>query len=75
MINGNAFGAGGRVGLGKEAGTYGWGGAAGTIAQVDLGRGLRNTLMVQLMPPEGLPFLAEYRAAMLADLAAAHLNT
>jgi CubicO group peptidase (beta-lactamase class C family) len=43
------FGAGGRVGLGDRAGTYGWGGAAGTIGAVDRVRKLRMTGMTQVL--------------------------
>lgn len=42
------FGAGGRVGLGERAGTYGWGGAAGTVGAVDRIRKLRVTGMTQV---------------------------
>jgi CubicO group peptidase (beta-lactamase class C family) len=43
------FGAGGRVGLGDRAGTYGWGGAAGTVGAVDRVRKLRITGMTQVL--------------------------
>jgi CubicO group peptidase (beta-lactamase class C family) len=52
------FGAGGSVYLedapngGPSKGTYGWGGAAGTIAWVDPGRKMRGTVMVQYFPAE-----------------------
>ena len=36
FIKGNGFGAGGSVGLGEDAGTYGWAGAAGTVGFVNL---------------------------------------
>jgi CubicO group peptidase (beta-lactamase class C family) len=42
------FGAGGRVGLGDRAGTFGWGGAAGTVGAVDRVRKLRITGMTQV---------------------------
>ena len=64
------FGAGGRVGLGEQAGTYGWGGAAGTVAFVDMKHGLRATMMTQYMPSEAYPLHAEFPKAVLADLAA-----
>ncbi|ANY20342.1 Esterase EstB [Tsuneonella dongtanensis] len=67
---GSGFGAGGRVGLGEQAGTYGWGGAAGTVALVDLKRGLRANLMTQYMPSDAYPVHAEFPAAVLKDLAA-----
>ena len=66
----SGFGAGGRVGLGPEAGSYGWAGAAGTIAMVDLKRGIRSQFYAQFMPVTGLPVLTEYAAALRADLAA-----
>ncbi|WP_432431014.1 serine hydrolase domain-containing protein [Sphingomonas olei] len=52
------FGAGGSVYLedapngGPSKGTYGWGGAAGTIAWVDPARKMRGTVMVQYFPAE-----------------------
>ena len=54
------FGAGGSVDArgcprcGPAKGTYGWGGAAGTIAWVDPARHARGTIMVNYMPPERL---------------------
>ena len=70
FANGAGFGAGGRVGLGDAAGTYGWGGAAGTVALVDLKRGLRAGLYTQYMPSEAYPVQAEFPMAVLADLKA-----
>ena len=67
------FGAGGRVGMGEQSGTYGWGGAAGTVGFVDLKRGMRATMMTQYMPSETYPLTAEFTKAVLADLAA--MNT
>ncbi|MGF7155789.1 serine hydrolase domain-containing protein [Novosphingobium gossypii] len=64
------FGAGGRVGQGAEAGIYGWGGAAGTVAMVDMIHGLRSQLFVQFMPPESLPLLPEFQTALKADVVA-----
>jgi CubicO group peptidase (beta-lactamase class C family) len=54
------FGAGGWVYLadvanGVRAGTYGWGGAGGTIAFIDPRRGLRVTVMVNYFPPNKWP--------------------
>ncbi|ONF96022.1 serine hydrolase domain-containing protein [Sphingomonas jeddahensis] len=51
------FGAGGSVYLedvpgGPSKGTFGWGGAAGTIAWVDPVKGTRGTVMVNFMPAE-----------------------
>lgn len=67
---GSGFGAGGRVGLGAQAGTYGWGGAAGTAGFVDMKRGLRATLMTQYMPSDIYGMTGEFTKATLADLAA-----
>jgi CubicO group peptidase (beta-lactamase class C family) len=68
FANGAGFGAGGRVGLGAQAGTYGWGGAAGTVALVDLKVGLRGSLFTQYMPSEAYPVHADFPTAVLADL-------
>jgi CubicO group peptidase (beta-lactamase class C family) len=62
-IEGQGFGAGGRVGLGNDkgpAGTYGWGGAAGTVAFVDHVRGFRASGYTQYMPAETYPFQREF---------------
>lgn len=64
------FGAGGRVGLGAQAGTFGWGGAAGTVALVNLKLGLRASLYTQYMPSDAFPVHGAFPAAVLADLAA-----
>lgn len=58
-------GAGGRV----QGRTFGWGGAAGTLAAVDYGMGLRTTLFTQYMPSEAYPVREEFLAALEADLA------
>jgi CubicO group peptidase (beta-lactamase class C family) len=68
------FGAGGSVYLESVAGspgkgTYGWGGAAGTIAWVDPTRGVRGTVMVNYMPSEKWPLRADLNKALFADLA------
>jgi CubicO group peptidase (beta-lactamase class C family) len=70
FATGSGFGAGGRVGLGAQAGTYGWGGAAGTVGFVDMKRGLRATMMTQYMPSDTYPLTDEFTKAVLADLAA-----
>jgi CubicO group peptidase (beta-lactamase class C family) len=69
FADGAGFGAGGRVGLGDQAGTFGWGGAAGTVAFVNMKQGLRATMMTQYMPSETYPLTAEFTKAVLADLA------
>jgi CubicO group peptidase (beta-lactamase class C family) len=55
MIAGAGFGAGGRVGIGVDAGTYGWAGAAGTIAFINHRVGNRAGLYTQYMPSEAYP--------------------
>ena len=70
MLNGARFGAGGRVGTGVDAGTYGWGGAAGTVAFVNLKRGVRASLYTQYMPSDVYPIHSAFPAAVAADLRA-----
>lgn len=64
------FGAGGRVGIGPEAGIYGWAGAAGTVGMVDMKHGLTSAIFVQFMPPTALPLLSEFQSALKADVMA-----
>ena len=62
-VEGQGFGAGGRVGLGNDkgpAGTYGWGGAAGTVGFVDHIRSFRASGFTQYMPAETYPFQREF---------------
>lgn len=62
-VEDQGFGAGGRVGVGNAkgpAGTYGWGGAAGTVAFVDHIRGIRASGYTQYMPAESYPFQREF---------------
>jgi len=68
------FGAGGSVFLedkqgGPSKGTYGWGGAAGTIAWVDPARHARGTIMVNYFPGEKWPLREEIAAALATDTA------
>ncbi|MEG3123768.1 serine hydrolase domain-containing protein [Sphingomonas sp. GB1N7] len=68
------FGAGGSVYLedfagGAGKGTYGWGGAAGTVAFVDAGRQARGNVMVNYFPGDTYPIRAEVLPAFLADVA------
>lgn len=65
-IEGQGHGAGGR----SNGTTFGWGGAAGTLAAVDYGLGLRSTLFTQYMPSDAYPIRDEFFAAMEADLVA-----
>ncbi|GEN99336.1 serine hydrolase [Novosphingobium sediminis] len=66
----SGFGAGGRVGLGADAGTYGWSGAAGTVGFVNTRIGLRAGLFVQYMPSYGLPLGEEFPKSVLTDISA-----
>ena len=66
----SGFGAGGRVGLGPEAGVFGWAGAAGTVGMVDMIHGLRSQLFVQIMPPDALGVLPQFQTALKADVMA-----
>ena len=65
-IEGQGFGAGGRV----FDGSYGWGGAAGTVAFVNYPAGLRANMMTQYMPSEAWPAQRAFPDAVIADLAA-----
>lgn len=65
-MEGQGHGAGGR----SVNGTFGWGGAAGTLAAVDFKLGLRACLFTQYMPSDALPIRDEYLAALEADTAA-----
>lgn len=67
------FGAGGSVYLvdlpgGPGKGTYGWGGAAGTIAWVDPKNKLRATVMVNYLPGDRWPLRTDFTKALYADL-------
>ena len=66
------FGAGGSVTLtedpnGPGKGTYGWGGAAGTVAWVDRAHHARGTIMVNYMPADKWPVREETVKALLTD--------
>ena len=72
---GQGFGAGGRVTIkpgpnGEGIGTYGWGGAASTIAWVDRTRGIRASGWSQIFgtPPAGDIFSAGFGKAVYAGL-------
>ncbi len=72
-VAGQGFGAGGRVTLeadrfGAGAGTFGWGGAAGTIAWVDPAKGVRASGFVQYMPGEALPFGKDFGKSVYISL-------
>lgn len=71
-------GAGGRSTLfdtrarpdGTPMGSYGWGGAAGTLFQVDRVRGLAVVVMVQYLPSQQWPLTKDFQTAINRDLAA-----
>ena len=67
---GRGFGAGGSVGRGETAGSYGWGGAAGTMAFVDTRRKVRATGMTQYMPSMAYAFQGDFAKWVVADLGA-----
>jgi CubicO group peptidase (beta-lactamase class C family) len=69
FAEGAGFGAGGRVGLGAQTGTYGWGGAAGTNAFVDTKRKFRAVGMIQYMPSGAQDFQSEFPKWVYADMA------
>ncbi len=70
------FGAGGQVTLfdtraapeGGAAGTYGWGGAAGTLFQVDPVRQLAVVVMLQYLPQQRFPLVKDLQVALNRDL-------
>lgn len=66
FADGAGFGAGGR----SSDGNYGWGGAAGTVAFVNIASGLRGNLMTQYMPAEAYPVHSAFPAAVLKDIGA-----
>lgn len=70
MVEGAGFGAGGRVGLSGDLGTYGWGGAAGTVGFVNLRHSFRGALYTQYMPTDAYPVHSEFPLAVQEDLAA-----
>ncbi|MEE9434983.1 MAG: serine hydrolase domain-containing protein [Sphingorhabdus sp.] len=70
FVNGATFGAGGRVGLGIQAGSFGWGGAAGTNAFVSTKYRVRATGMIQYMPSRAQDFQSKFPGWVIADLVA-----
>jgi len=65
-LAGQQFGAGGRV----RNGSFGWGGAAATLAAVDFKHGLRAGLFTQFMPDNSYPLRADFEAAVKQDMEA-----
>lgn len=73
FVDGQGFGAGGRVSLPSNptgAGVFGWGGAAGTIAFVDRTRRVRFGGYANYMPSEVYDFQRRIGEIFYADLAA-----
>jgi CubicO group peptidase (beta-lactamase class C family) len=68
FIDGQHFGAGGAVGQGEKLGSFGWSGAAGTVGFVNFLRKFRATGMIQYMPPDSMPFHADFPKWVVADL-------
>lgn len=68
FIAGAGNGAGGRVGLGAFEGTFGWGGAAGTVAFVDTKRKLRAVCMAQYVPSDVYPFHEDFAKWVMKDV-------
>lgn len=67
------YGAGGSVVLEDKAnsmgaGTYGWGGAAGTAAWVNPGKKIRGTIMVNYFPADKWPIRDETVKALISDM-------
>jgi CubicO group peptidase (beta-lactamase class C family) len=67
------FGAGGSVVLEDKAnsmgaGTYGWGGAAGTAAWVNPVKKVRGTIMVNYFPADKWPIRDETVKALISDM-------
>ena len=69
-IEGQGFGAGGRVQTDNGMHAYGWGGAAGTVGFVEYTSGLRAGLYTQYMPAEAYPIQRGYPEIVLRDLSA-----
>jgi CubicO group peptidase (beta-lactamase class C family) len=72
FVDGQGFGAGGRVtlpGSPQGVGLFGWGGAAGTIGFVDTRRGLRFGGYANYMPAESYDFQRRIGEVALADFA------
>ncbi len=72
FVKGQGFGAGGRVTIaddpqGSGVGTYGWGGAASTIAWVDPTRGIRASGWAQIMTRGEQPFTLDFGKAVYAN--------
>lgn len=73
FIDGQGFGAGGRVSLPSSPGgegIFGWAGAAGTIGFVHRRLGYRAAGYTQIMPPDAVPFQAKFGETFFRDVTA-----
>lgn len=73
FVKGQGFGAGGRVTIatgpsGEGIGTFGWGGAASTIAWADRTRGIRASGWSQIMTMGEQPFTVDFGKAVYASM-------
>ena len=73
FVKGQGFGAGGRVTIaaspsGEGIGTFGWGGAASTIAWADRTRGIRASGWSQIMTMGEQPFTIDFGKAVYASM-------
>jgi CubicO group peptidase (beta-lactamase class C family) len=73
FVKGSGFGAGGRVAItdtpgGSGIGTFGWGGAASTIAWVDRTRNIRASGWTQLMTGGKQGFVEDFTKSVYASL-------
>jgi CubicO group peptidase (beta-lactamase class C family) len=72
FIDGQGFGAGGRVSLPSSPGgegIFGWAGAAGTIGFVHRGLGYRAAGYTQIMPPDAVSFQGKFGETFFQDVA------
>ena len=73
FVDGQGFGAGGRVSLPSSPGgegLFGWAGAAGTIGFVHRKLGYRVGGYTQIMPPETVSFQAKFGETVIKDVLA-----
>ncbi len=63
------FGAGGKLGWAGMTRAFGWDGAAGTIAFVDMESGQRAGLFTQYLPATAYPAFEQFQQAVRKDLA------
>lgn len=71
FIDGQAFGAGGRVSLPTSPGgegVFGWAGAAGTIGFVHRKLGYRAAGYTQIMPSDAVPFQSKFGETFFEDV-------